>query len=224
MIRSIHIALKDLRSEFRTKQMLNSMFIFSVLVIVIFSIAFGEILGQTSMIEKLAPGVLWISFIFAGTLGLSGAFTSEAANGCLEGLKLCPIDPGTIYIGKMASSAVIMFLVEALTIPVFVVLFNFNIKGLSGLIPIMVLGTLGFVAVGTLLSAITTNTRAKEIMLPVLLLPLMVPVLIPAVMATAKIITTADISSIYTELRLLLTFDLILSIAGYLVFEYAIQD
>ncbi|MDP2217782.1 MAG: heme exporter protein CcmB [Methanolobus sp.] len=224
MIKSIHIAAKDLRSEFRTKQMLNSMFIFSLLVIVIFSIALGELLSQPDIIEKLAPGILWIAFIFAGTLGLSRAFGSEMDNGCLEGLKLCPVDRGAIYTGKTISSAVIMFLVEALTIPVFVVLFNYEISGLAGLALVIFLGTLGFVVVGTLLSALTVNTRAREIMLPILLLPLIIPILIPAVMATGKLLAGGDISTIYTELRILLVYDLVFFAVGHLVFEFTIQE
>jgi heme exporter protein B len=224
MIKSIHIAAKDLRSEFRTKQMINSMFIFSLLVIVIFSIALGELLSRTDIIDRLAPAVLWVSFVFAGTLGLSRAFGSEMDNGCLEGLKLCPMDRGAIYTGKAISSAVIMFLVEAVTIPIFVVLFNYDINGLAGLSLVIVLGTFGFIVVGTLLSALTVSTRAREIMLPILLLPLVIPVLIPAVTATGKLLTDGDIGDIYNELQLLIVYDLIFFTVGHLVFEFTVQD
>ncbi|WP_406662110.1 heme exporter protein CcmB [Methanolobus sp. ZRKC3] len=224
MIRSIHIAAKDLKSEFRTKQMLNSMAIFSLLVMVIFSISFGDLLSQSEIMNRLAPGVLWIAFIFAGTLGLSRAFTVETENGCLEGLKLCPVDWGAIYTGKCISNALIMFAVEIITIPIFVVLFNYSVNELPILGLVIFLGTMGFITVGTLLSALTVNTRTREIMLPILLLPLIIPVLIPAVMATGKVLIGGDIGSIYPEIRLLIVYDIIFFIIGHLVFEYAIQD
>ncbi len=224
MLRSLHIAAKDLKAEFRTKQMLNSMVIFSVLVIVIFSISFGDLLGQQEIVDRLAPGVLWIAFFFAGTLGLTRSFAAEMENGCLEGLKLCPVDRGAIYTGKTISNALIMFAVEILTIPVFIVLFNYNIQNIIGLGIIIILGTLGFITVGTLLSALTVNTRTREIMLPILLLPLVIPVIIPAVMATGTILTDGGISSIISELRLLVVYDLIFFVVGQLVFEYTVMD
>ncbi|MBW6470276.1 MAG: heme exporter protein CcmB [Methanosarcinaceae archaeon] len=224
MIRSLHIAAKDLKAEFRTKQMLNSMVIFSLLVIVIFSISFGDLLGDSKIVSQLAPGVLWISFTFAGMLGLSRSFASELENGCLEGLKLCPVDTSAIYNGKIISNAVIMFLVEIITVPLFVVLFNFNITGLFELAIVILLGTIGFISVGTLLSALTVNTRTRELLLPVLLLPVIIPVIIPAVVATGKILTNGDISDISGELRLLLVYDVIFFVIAQLVFEYAIGD
>ncbi len=224
MIRSLHIAAKDLKAEFRTKQMLNSMVIFSLLVIVIFSVSFGDLLGDSKIVSQLAPGVLWIAFTFAGMLGLSRSFASELENGCLEGLKLCPVDRSAIYNGKMISNAVIMFLVELITIPLFAVMFNYNIQGLLGLAVVIVLGTIGFISVGTLLSALTVNTRTRELLLPILLLPVIIPVIIPAVLATGKILVNGDISDISGELRLLLVYDIIFFVIAQLVFEYAIGD
>ncbi|MDK2947998.1 heme exporter protein B [Methanolobus vulcani] len=224
MKKSLYIAAKDLKYEFRTKQMLNSMLIFSLIVIVIFSISFVDVLSQTELVGKLAPGVLWVAFTFAGTLGLSRSFAGEMENGCLEGLKLSPIDRSSIYIGKTISNAVLMFIVELLTIPIFIVLFNYNISGIPGLALVIFLGTFGFVSVGTLLSALSASTRAREIMLPVLLLPLIIPVIIPAVMATGTILTDGGISSISSELRLLIVYDLIFFVVGQLVFEYTVMD
>ncbi len=224
MITSIYIAVKDLKAEFRTKQMLNSMLIFSLMVIVIFSISFGDILGQPEMVVQLAPGVLWIAFIFAGTLGLSRSFASEMENSCLEGLKLSPVDRGSIYTGKTISGATIMFVVELLTIPIFIILFNYNITAVFGLTIVIFLGTLGFMSVGTLLSALSVNTRTREIMLPVLLLPLIIPVIIPAVMATGKLLSGANIADIVPEIRLLLVYCLVFFAVGYMVFEYTIMD
>ncbi|SES70552.1 heme exporter protein B [Methanococcoides vulcani] len=224
MIRILDIAAKDLKEEFRTKQMLNSMVIFSLLVIVIFSISFGPILGSSENVEMVAPGVLWIAFIFAGSIGLSRSFVAELENGCLEGLKLCPVSRAAIYTGKAVANIVLMLIVEIITIPIFVILFNYNIGGLflPGLV--IALGTIGFVCVGTLLSALTVNTRTREILLPVLLLPLVLPVLIPAVMATGSALSGASMGDISQELRLLLVYDVVFFLVAQLVFEYVIQD
>ena len=224
MIKSIYIAAKDLKAEFRTKQMLNSMVIFSLLVIVIFSISFGDLLGDSDLVDQIAPGVLWIAFAFAGTLGLSRSFAGELENGCLEGLKLCPVDRSAIYSGKAIANCVLMFIVEIITVPLFAIMFNYSITGLFGLAIVIGLGTIGFISVGTLLSALTVNTRTREILLPVLLLPLIIPVIIPAVLATGRVLTGSGIGDIFSELRLLLVYDVIFFVIAHLVFEYAIED
>jgi len=226
MIRSLYIAAKDLKAEFRTKQMFNSMLIFSLIVLVVFSISFGDFLGDSSKVEKLAPGVLWVAFTFAGILGLSRTFVMESENGCLEALKLCPVDRSAIYTGKVFSNLVIVFLMEIVTLPFFVVLFNYSLDSgtllLLGLV--LLLGTLGFIVVGTLLSALTLSTRTRELLLPVLLLPVLLPVLIPGVEATAGVLAGNGLSGISSELRLLAVYDLIFFAVSHLVFEYAISD
>lgn len=226
MIRSFYIAAKDLKAEFRTKQMLNSMFIFSILVLVIFSISFGDSLGDREKVEKLAPGVLWIAFTFAGMLGLSRTFAMEIENGCLESLMLCPMDRGAIYTGKILSSLVIVFLMEAVTLPFFIILFNYslNMQTMALLLFILFLGTFGFIAAGTLISALTLSTRTRELLLPVLLLPLLLPVLIPSVEATAGILAGNSIGSLISEIRLLAIYDLVFFTASHIVFEHVISD
>jgi heme exporter protein B len=220
----LYLAWKDLLLEFRTKQMLNSMVIFSLLVIIIFNYSFSNILFNIK-IEDMAPGILWIAFTFAGMLGLSRSFSSEKEEGCLDGLKLCPVDPSTIYLGKVVSNLVIMFLIEAIIIPLFIVLFNFSdIKGLGGLIVIILLGTIGFILVGTLFSALTVNMRTREILLPVILFPIIIPLIMSAVMATHKVLSTGDLFAAIDEIRLLIVYDLVFFIAAQLVFEYVIED
>ncbi|MGB8215834.1 MAG: heme exporter protein CcmB [Candidatus Methanoperedens sp.] len=226
----LEIAIKDLRAEFRTKQMLNSMMIFALLVIVIFSYAFGneatlevKVLN-TKVVDLLAPGMLWIAFTFAGMLGLSRSFASEKEEGCLEGLKLCPVDRSEIYNGKVISNAVLMFLMEITTIPVFIVLFSYDIKNIPGLLVVVVLGTFGFIFVGTLLSALTVNTRTREILLPVILFPVLIPVILSAVTATGTMLATGDFSEISGELQILAVYDVIFFVVAQLVFEYTIED
>ncbi|MCD4766263.1 MAG: heme exporter protein CcmB [Methanosarcinales archaeon] len=210
--------------EFRTKQMLNSMVIFSLLVIVIFNYSFSNILFNVEVAD-IAPGILWIAFTFAGMLGLSRSFASEMEEGCLDGLKLCPVDPSTIYLGKVVSNLVIMFMIEAIIVPLFIVLFNFSdVKGLAGLIVIILLGTIGFILVGTLFSALTVNMRTREILLPVILFPIIIPLIMSSVMATQKVLSTGDLFSAIDEIRLLVVYDLVFFIAAQLVFEYVIED
>lgn len=204
--------------------MLNSMLVFSLIVIVIFSISFGNLINRSQIIGQLAPGVLWISFTFAGTIGLSRSFAAELENGCLDGLRLCSYNRNSIYIGKMISSTVLMVIIELIIIPLFIIFFNFDIQGISGLIVIIIFGTIGYISVGTLLSALTVNIRTREILLPVLLLPLIIPVLLPAVLATGKLLSGDNIADVYQEIRLLIVYDVIFFVIAQLVFEYVIQD
>jgi len=226
----IEIAKKDLKQEFRTKQMLNSMVIFALLVIVIFSFAFGNESSifikdiNKKVVDLLAPGMLWIAFTFAGMLGLSRSFAGEKEEGCLEGLKLCPVERAEIYNGKVISNAVLMFLMEITTIPIFVVLFNYDLKNIPGLTLVIILGTFGFIFVGTLLAALTVNTRTREILLPVILFPVLIPVILSAVTATGTLLSSGDITEISGELQILAIYDIIFFVVAQLVFEYTIED
>lgn len=226
----LEIAKKDLLAEFRTKQMLNSMVIFAFLVIVIFSFAFGNDATiyipnlKKKIIDILAPGMLWIAFTFAGMLGLSRSFAGEKEEGCLDGLKLCPVDRSDIYNGKVLSNAVLMFLMEIATLPIFIVLFSYDIKNLPGLILVIILGTFGFIFVGTLLSALTVSTRTREILLPVILFPVLIPVILSAVTATATMLANGDLSDISGELQILAVYDIIFFVVAQIVFEYTIED
>ncbi|MCX9087423.1 MAG: heme exporter protein CcmB [Candidatus Methanoperedens sp.] len=226
----LQIAKKDLKAEFRTKQMLNSMVIFALLVIVIFSFAFGNEATifvsnlNKKIVDLLAPGMLWIAFTFAGMLGLSRSFAGEKEEGCLEGLKLCPADRSAIYNGKVLSNAVLMFLMEMATLPIFVVLFTYDIKNLPGLIVVIILGTLGFIFVGTLLSALTVNTRTREILLPVILFPVLIPVILSAVTATGTMLANGNFSDVSGEMQILVVYDIIFFVVAQMVFEYKIED
>jgi len=225
MIRNtLVIAWKDLLMEFRTKQMLNSMIIFSLLVIVIFNYSFTNVLFSIE-VSDIAPGILWIAFTFAGMLGLSRSFAGEKEEGCLDGLRLCPVDPGAIYMGKVTSNLVIMFMIEIIIVPLFMILFNFtDIKSLTALAIVIFLGTLGFILVGTLFSALTVNMRTREILLPVILFPIIIPLIMSAVLATQKVLTSGNIMDAIDEIRLLLVYDVVFFIAAQLLFEYVIED
>ena len=216
------IVWKDIVAELRTKEMFSAMFVFAVLVIVVFNFAF-DLRVSGERVRQVAPGALWVAFSFAGVLGLNRAFVLERDRGCLEGLLLAPVDHSAIYFGKMLSTLLFMLVVEALMLPVFTAFFGVNLFDWR-LILIIFMGTLGFAGVGTILSAMTAQTRAREVLLPILLLPVAAPVLIAAVKATAGILDGLEMAEIARWLQLLLAFDLIFPAAAFMTFDYVVKE
>jgi heme exporter protein B len=216
------IVWKDIVAEFRTKEMFSTMFVFAVLVIVVFNFAF-DLRVSGERVRQVAPGALWVAFAFAGVLGLNRAFILEKDRGCLEGLLLAPVDHSAIYFGKMISSVLFMLVVEALMLPVFTAFFGVNLFDLR-LVLVIVLGTVGFASVGTILSAMTAQTRAREVLLPILLLPVAAPVLIAAVKATAGILDGLALSEVARWLQLLLAFDIIFPAVAFMTFDYIVKE
>jgi len=214
------IVQKDVAVELRTREMLSSMFVFALLVIVIFNFAFEL---RVENVRQIAPGVLWVTFTFAGMLGLNRSFVLEKDKGCLEGLLLCPVDRTAIYFGKMLGNVIFMTLVEALILPIFSVLFNLSLFH-PVLLLIVVLGTLGFAGVGTLFSAMAVHTRAREVMLPVLLFPVVVPAMIAAVKATGGILDGQPFSEIAHWVRLLAVFDVVFLAISFMTFDYVVEE
>ena len=198
------------------------MFVFAVLVIVVFNFAFDlRVSGQR--VREVAPGALWVAFAFAGILGLNRAFASEKDGGCLEGLLLAPVDHTAIYFGKMISTALFMVFVEALMLPVFTAFFGVNLFDLR-LVFIVLLGTVGFAGVGTILSAMTAQTRAREVLLPILLLPVAAPVLIAAVKATSGILDGLTMAEIATWWQLLLAFGVLFPAVAFMTFDFIVKE
>ncbi len=213
---------KDITLELRTKEILSSMFVFTLLVVVIFNFSFQ---GQEVKTKELSSGVLWVAFTFAGILGLSRSFISEKDEHCLEGLLLSPIDRGAIYLGKMLANLIFMLIVEAMIFPIFAVFFDFDIlQSIPQLVPIFFLSTLGFASVGTLLSAISVNTRTREIMLPLLLFPVMIPVIISAVKSTANALSGGPFVATVPWLKLLVAFDAIFLVISFLTFDFVMEE
>jgi heme exporter protein B len=216
------IVWKDIVAELRTKEMFSAMFVFAVLVIVVFTFAFDlRVSGEA--VRSVAPGALWVAFAFAGMLGLNRAFILEKDRGCLEGLLLAPVDHTAIYFGKMISTALFMLVVEAIVLPVFTAFFGVNLFDLR-LVLVVLLGTLGFAGVGTILSAMTAQTRAREVLLPILLLPVAAPVLIAAVKATAGVLDGLTMGEIARWLQLLFAFDVIFPAAAFMTFDYVVKE
>jgi len=216
------IAWKDILSEFRSRETISSMLIFCLIVVVVFNFMFEP--GSTQ-IREMVPGILWVAITFAGILGLNRSFIYEVDQGCLLGLLLCPVDHYLLYLGKMLGNFFFMVIMEIIIIPFMIVLFNLNILNiLLPLILIVFLGTLGFAAVGTLLSAISVNTRAREIMLPILLFPIAIPILLAAVKATGTLINENTITGAQSWIKILTGFDIIFLVLSCLLFEYVVED
>jgi heme exporter protein B len=214
------IVRKDTISELRTKEVVSSVLVFTILIIIIFNFAFS---ANYELAKSMAPGILWATFAFAGVLSLNRAFVAEKEQGCLEGLMVCPISRDVIYVGKMVTSLLFMLIIEMVTLPIFTLLFNVNVISLQ-LIAIVILATIGFVAVGTLFSAIAINTRARELVLPILFLPVVVPVVISAVKASGLAIAGEPWSQLYSWLLILLSFDVIFITLSYLIFSHVIEE
>ncbi|MBI5208070.1 MAG: heme exporter protein CcmB [Candidatus Firestonebacteria bacterium] len=216
------IVKKDIISELRSKEILTSMFLFAMLVIVIFNFTFEP---GSVIVKAAAPGILWVAFTFAGILGLNHSMVSEKENSCLNGLILSPLDRGIIYLGKMIGNIIFMIIIEAISLVFFSIFFNLDL--LSFLFPLLIiilLATIGFASVGTLLAAMSINTRTREVMLPLLLFPILVPVIVGAVKSTEALFKGKILADITNWMNLLGGFDIIFIVLSFLVFEYVIEE
>ncbi len=212
---------KDLIIEIRSRETISSMFFFALIVILVFSFSFS--MDQQAARELIA-GIMWVAFAFTGIIGLGKSFSAELQNDSLEYLQISPVPKGAIYLGKVLANLAFIFTVEVILFPMFIILFNLDIiEEIPILLLIFFLATLGLAAVGTLFSALTVQIRAREVMLPILLLPLVVPVMIAAVEAT-KGALGGDPLSLYRQwLELLVIFDLIFTVVSFWMFEFIME-
>ncbi len=216
------ITLKDLKTEFRSKEMILSMSLFSFLVLTIFSFVLD--LGVMNL-REIIPGILWVAFIFSGLMGFSRSFGAERDRGTLQGLLLCPVSPWGIYLAKMAGTFIFMAIMEIFTLGIFTVLYNLNVfPVLLPLSLVVFLGTLGFAAVGTIFSAMTATLKSREVILSILVFPISVPVIIASVKATGTVLEGKSIQEIYSWLKILGAFDLIFLLVAYLTFGFIMEE
>jgi heme exporter protein B len=214
------IVWKDLAAELRSKELISSMLVFALLVILIFNFALE--LDRTARAE-VAAGVLWVTTIFTGTLGLNRSLAAEKDRGSLDGLLLAPVDRSAVYFGKAAGSLLFILIVEAIILPVFSILFN--VAMVQPLVMgIVVLGALGYAAVGTLLASLAIHSRSRDVMLPILLFPVAVPVLIAAVRATSGVLAGSEWAEISPWINLLLGYDVIFVAIAFMVFDYVVEE
>lgn len=210
---------RDLLAEYRSREVLGGGIVFALLTLVVFNFAI-DLRPDTA--EDVAPGILWIGFAFAGMLSFGRSFASERERGTLDGLLLAPIDRGAIYLARAATNTILMSIVELVSLPVFVGLYNLRVMW-GDLLLTTALGTIGFTGAGTLIAAIAASTRAREVMLPLLLLPLTVPVLIASVKATAIALGARPAESL-PWLQLLAGFDVVVVATSFIVFEYLLEE
>ncbi len=211
------ILWKDIRCELRSKQTWTGMGLFALLVLVIFNFAFDLRVDNKAAI---APGVLWVAFVFASLLGLGRTIAAEREKGLMDRLLLCPVDRKAIYVAKLVGNLLFIGIVELVALPIFAALFNIPLFG--ELLPIVVLGTLGIAAIGTLFSVIAAATQARELLLPILVFPLIVPVVIAAVRATGNLMTSTVNEPPW--LGLIIAFDVIFLSAAMLTFEFVVEE
>jgi heme exporter protein B len=210
------VVWKDLAMEWRSRELVSAMLVFAMLVIFIFNFAL-ELNPATR--STVTAGVLWATFVFAGTLGLNRSLAVEKDRGCLDGLLLAPVDRTAIYFGKAIANLVFMLMVAAIVLPIYSLLYNVNLIN-GGLILVIVLGSEGYVAVGTLLSAMAVQTRTRDILLPILLFP----VLVAAVKASTGFLEGFPIEEIQPWLTLLLVYDVIFTAIAFMVFEFVVEE
>lgn len=213
---------KDLLLELRRRDSLLTMFFFGTLLLFVFHFSFDL---PPDKVAEMAPALLWLAFLFTGTLGLTQLFQVERENHCLEALLLSPLDRGALFLAKSCFTLLLMFLVEAVVMPLFWILFN--LQGwnlLPQLFLVTLLGTIGFCVLGTIMSAITLRARARELLLPLVLFPLMIPVILATIRCMENIMSAGELGAAWSWLRLLLGFDVIFVTVGILMFDRVIES
>lgn len=214
----VTLASKDILLEIRTRDTVASVLVFALLVVIVFNFALNV---SPVMVDELAPGILWVAFAFAGVLAMNRAFVLEKERSNLEGLLLTPVSRDSIFFGKMLATFLFMIIVEALLLPVFGALFDFSSFSLSLMLAIF-LATLGFATVGTLFSAMAVQTRSREIMLPLLFLPVVMPVIVAAVESSGRAIQGGVSEAEW--LGLIAVFDLVYLVACPWVFGAVVEE
>ncbi len=218
---ALAILQKDLQIEWRTRESISTVFVLGVLLLVVFTVAHD---APPEAAPALAPAVLWVTFVFTGLLGIQRGFLLERENDCLAGLLTSPVDPAAIYVGKLLGNVVLLGVVQAVVLPLVGLFLHVDLlPPLPGLVLVCLLGNVGFASLATLFAAIAVRTRAREMMLPLLLLPLLVPVLIGAVTVTRAVLA-GGIAEAREGIAVLVSFDVIFVVAGWLLFAYVVRD
>ena len=215
------ILWKDLLTEWRSRDRVVAMLLFSLLVVVVFHFSLPG--GATSETRANAPGLLWVAYVFASVLGLGRAFAVELENDAISGLALVPTDRGWVFLGKAAANFVILVVVQIVTAAAFALVFDLDLLPIAApLAGVIALGSVGLCSIGTLFAAVAVRTRYREVMLPLLMLPLLVPVLRAAVRATSDLVTLGEVP--FSTVQFLLVSDSIYLIISFLCFEYVLDE
>ncbi len=212
---------KELRLEFRTRELLNATVVFAIVVVVLFSFAFDPTPAES---RRYGPGLLWIAFLFSGSLMLHPSFAREQSNDTLDALRLAPVSNFAILLGKMLANLIFLSLAELVLVPVFAVLYNVSLAGIVGrLVLVLLLGTIGVVVTGTVFSAIAAHARMRELLLPLLLLPVLAPLLIAAVESTSALFARQPYLD-QTWVAFLAGFDVVFLTASWLLCDFLMEE
>ncbi|MBE0410736.1 MAG: heme exporter protein CcmB [Anaerolineales bacterium] len=214
------VVWKDLAAELRSRELISAMLVFALLVILIFNFALELDIEAR---ETVTAGVLWVTFAFAGTLGLNRSMAIEKDRGCLDGLLLAPIDRSAIYFGKMIANLIFMIMVELIVLPIYSILYNINLF-VPGLLVLVLLGSIGYVAVGTLLVTMAVQARTRDILLPILLFPIVLPILLAAVKASANFLLGIELAETWPWLNLLIVYNIIFIAIAFMVFDFVVEE
>jgi heme exporter protein B len=208
--------------EARGKEILTTTLMFALLTLVIFNFA----MDLTSLtVKDIAAGALWVAFLFSGSLSMNRSFLYEKEEGCLSALMLAPLDRSSIYFGKMLANLIFTLVAMAVIIPIFTVMYNINVmESFFWQSLAFFLGALGFNAVGTLISAVSVNLRAREMMGPLLMLPLVAPALIAAVKISGGLIRAEPLDGLWMWFQILVVFDVIYLALAWILFEHIIEE
>jgi len=213
---------KDLLLELRRRDSLLTMFFVGTLLLFVFHFSFDL---PPDKVAEMTPALLWLAFLFTGTLGLAQLFNAERENHCLDALLLSPLDRGALFLAKTSFNLILMVLVEIVVIPLFWILFNLNSWNLlPQLFLVTFLGTVGFCVLGTIMAAITLKARARELLLPLILFPLMIPIILATIRCMENVLRTGELGDALPWLRLLLGFDVIFLTLGVLIFDWVIES
>ncbi|MBM4440475.1 MAG: heme exporter protein CcmB [Candidatus Rokubacteria bacterium] len=219
--RTFAVVWKDVVVERRSKETVTAVLFFSVLLLFVFEFTLG---GDRDRLTGVLPGLLWLAVLLAGLLGLGRSFVLERDNDCWEALLLTPGDKGAVYVGKLLGNLLLMGLVEVIVLALFTLFMNVDVaRAMPGLLLVLLLGTLGIAAVGTLFGAMTAHVRARELLFPVLLLPVLVPVLLAIVKSTDALLAGQPLGSVDHWLKLLVAADVIYVVAGLLTFDVLLE-
>ena len=211
---------KDLAAELRSRELLGAMLVFALLVILIFNFALELDIRTRSTVTA---GVLWVTFSFSGTVGLNRSMAVEKDRGCLDGLLLCPVDRSALFFGKALGNLAFMLIAEAIVLPTYSALYNTNLFQ-PGLLLVILLGSIGYVSVGTLLAAMAVQARTRDVLLPILLFPVVLPVLVAAVKASNGFLQALEMTEILPWINLLIVYDVVFTAVAFMVFDYVVEE
>jgi heme exporter protein B len=210
---------KDIRLEWRSKDAINAMLFFALLVVVIFSFSFDPTAEES---RHIAGGLVWVAFLFAAVVALNQTWARELRNQVLDAYRVSPAPPNSLFVAKALGNFIFVAVLEAAMTPLFVVFYNLHPLGpVWQLIPIAILGTWALVVNGTFFAAISLRTRSSEVMLPLLLFPISIPALLAMVRATSAILTGEERINFW--MALLVAYDVVFTIASLFLFETVLQ-